>query len=346
MIAGKALSAKKSVEAAAGKRIVGSRAPEWSEDGGIVFVGVADWDKKITPAKSDEDPSNVEVWNARDVNVISEQAPRRAIATGTPSPPGTRTRTAWWCSEPTTGRPCNCRAPARARWRSTKRPTTRAACSAATTWTSTKWILGPAPAPKSPPGSFRRCGTAPVAVRLNFKDGDYWLYDLESGTSRDISKPTGANFINTDDDHPSPARPAWGVAGWTRNDASAIVYDQFDLWELPVDGSKPRRLTDGSADQVRHRYVNPEAAVTGGRGGRGGGGPQEPIDLSKPVYVSVYGEWTKKAGFARIAAGKVDRPVWADPPSPACARPRTPTCTHGKSKPSTFRPMPSPPAPT
>ena len=39
---------------------------------------------------------------------------------------------------------------------------------------------------------------------------------------------------------------------------------------------------------------------------------REPIDLAKPVYVSVYGEWTKKAGFARIAAGKVDRPVWVD----------------------------------
>ena len=48
----------------------------------------------------------------------------RAIATATSSPPGTWTRTAWRCSEPTTRRPCNCRAAARARWRSTRRPTT------------------------------------------------------------------------------------------------------------------------------------------------------------------------------------------------------------------------------
>src|SRR5205823_5709118 len=37
---------------------------------------------------------------------------------------------------------------------------------------------------------------------LNFKDGEYWIYDLESGASRNLSKPAGVSFINKDDDHP------------------------------------------------------------------------------------------------------------------------------------------------
>ena len=78
-----------------------------------------------------------------------------------------------------------------------------------------------------------------------------------------------------------------------------IVNGEFDLWELFPDGAKPKKLTDGAAEQVRHRYVNPEAPATGGRGGRGGGS-SEPIDLAKPVYVSVNGIWTKKNGYAAL----------------------------------------------
>ncbi len=108
-------------------------------------------------------------------------------------------------------------------------------------------------------------------------------------------------------------KPSWGVAGWTKNDASVLVYDECDIWELFPDGSKPRRLTDGAAEQVRHRYVNPEAAQTGGRGGRGGArADEEPIDLSKPVYLSLYGIWTKRSGYARLLDRKVDRAVWLD----------------------------------
>ncbi len=44
----------------------------------------------------------------------------------------------------------------------------------------------------------------------------------------------------------------------------------------------------------------------GGRGGRGGGA-RATIDLSKPVTLSAYGEYTKKAGFYELADGKLQR---------------------------------------
>jgi dipeptidyl aminopeptidase/acylaminoacyl peptidase len=125
-----------------------------------------------------------------------------------------------------------------------------------------------------------------------------------------VSRAAGVSFINKEDDHPNPTRPSWGVAGWTKNDASVIVYDEFDLWELYPDAAKPRRLTSGAADQVRHRYVDPDVARRGGRGGFNA--DQEPIDFTKPVYLSVYGTWNKKSGFARLTDGKVERAVWLD----------------------------------
>jgi len=107
------------------------------------------------------------------------------------------------------------------------------------------------------------------------------------------------------------------VAGWTKDDHSAIVYDAYDLWEIFPDGAKPKRLTDGGAEEVRHRYTRVSAtggAGRGGRGGRGGGGAaaNEWIDLDKPVYLALDGRWTKNTGYATLQNGKVERLVFAD----------------------------------
>src|SRR5262249_49059471 len=82
----------------------------------------------------------------------------------------------------------------------------------------------------------------------------------------------------------------FGVAGWTKNDAAVILYDKFDLWRVAPDGSRAVRLTDGGAEQVRHRYekLDPE---------------EEWIDTDKPIYVTLFGIWTKKSGFARLRPG-------------------------------------------
>jgi len=51
----------------------------------------------------------------------------------------------------------------------------------------------------------------------------------------------------------------------------------------------------------------------GQAGGRGGGAAaRATIDLSKPVLLSAYGEWTKKAGFYELANGAVKELVYED----------------------------------
>src|SRR5436305_73796 len=85
-------------------------------------------------------------------------------------------------------------------------------------------------------------------------------------------------------------QPPFGVAGWTKDDAAVLLYDKFDLWQVAPDGLRAVRLTDGAADQVRHRYekLDPE---------------EEWIDTSKPIYLSPFGIWSKKSGFARLRPG-------------------------------------------
>ena len=126
----------------------------------------------------------------------------------------------------------------------------------------------------------------------------------------------GKSFIDTDDDHPYE-KPIWGVGGWTK-DGSVLLYDKYDIWKVSPENGKVLNLTNGvgKAQQIQFRVVRYGAGGRGGRGGRGGGAPaddDEGIDLSKPLTLSAYGEWTKKSGYWTVTAGKAPTPlIWAD----------------------------------
>lgn len=66
---------------AADKRVVSYRRPEWSKDGRIIFIGIADWFDKAEGTKA-KDPSGaeeaagVDVWHWKDVDVMPLQKKR------------------------------------------------------------------------------------------------------------------------------------------------------------------------------------------------------------------------------------------------------------------------------
>src|SRR6185295_4814964 len=67
----------------------------------------------------------------------------------------------------------------------------------------------------------------------------------------------------------------------------------------------------------RYAAVEPDTAsaapgAPAGGGGRGGAGRGTKIDLSKPVTLSTYGEYTKKAGFAELANGQLKDLIYED----------------------------------
>jgi len=149
---------------------------------------------------------------------------------------------------------------------------------------------------------------------LYSQKGQWWSYDASTAKRANLTEKTKASFVDLEDDHPTPERSMYGVAGWAPGEAYVFVYDRFDLWRLSVDGSGAERLTRGREDSTVYRNVllDPDRAGGGGRGGFGGGGAAATIDLAKPVILSTTGEWNKKGGFARLAGGKIERLVWRD----------------------------------
>jgi dipeptidyl aminopeptidase/acylaminoacyl peptidase len=136
---------------------------------------------------------------------------------------------------------------------------------------------------------------------LYTEDETFWIYDMVSDSRVRIDELIPTSLVNTVDDHPMPERRPWGVGGWTEDDGSVLIYDRYDVWEVRADGSGATRLTLGAEGDVQHRYlrVDPE---------------QDFVDMTGPVYFSLFGEWTKKSGMARLngRGGDLERMIWED----------------------------------
>lgn len=130
--------------------------------------------------------------------------------------------------------------------------------------------------------------------------GHWWSYDLTTGARANLTARIPDPFVNVEDDHPVAERRPYGVGGWLIGDRAVVLYDRYDLWEVNPDGSHPVRLTRGREDSTVYRidWIDPETRV---------------IDPAKSVYLSMAGEWNKKSGYARLTIGRApERLIWVD----------------------------------
>ncbi len=151
--------------------------------------------------------------------------------------------------------------------------------------------------------------SSPDGLKLIYgKDGHYYVYDIVAKTHTNITAAIPTSFVNTDDDH-NVVKPLTGVIDWSNDSRNVLIRDLWDIWQVPVNGKdKAVNLTqNGQQSGIRYqmRFVLDEE--------------EKGIDLSKPVYVRMYGEKTKKSGIGLIqSSGKtglkpgVQPLVWED----------------------------------
>jgi len=149
-------------------------------------------------------------------------------------------------------------------------------------------------------------GTSPDGESLlYYDDGNFFVYSMKTGQSKNITMGAPVSFIDTEDDH-NVVKPPTQPMGWTKDSKSVLISDNWDIWQIPVDGGTPVNLTvNGKKDQIRYqRRLALEPLEERADG----------IDLSKPQYFSVYGEWTKKGGIGRLDPGKpgIANVLWGD----------------------------------
>jgi dipeptidyl aminopeptidase/acylaminoacyl peptidase len=298
----------------AGMRTVSTRRLSWSDDGRTLFLGIAKWEDKTEPAgrggrgagagAGADAPSTVEVWHAKDVIVM----PKQKI-----DAPADRRRSllAAWRVESGTFVPLG-----KDLANEQVTPIRKTALGYVAEWSkyafnrsigrpaADLFLVDLATGARTPLRSNindRFVSAGPSGRFLLFIEGDhYWTVNLATRAVVNITKAIPTSFIDKESDQTSPQKPPFGVAGWTRDDGAVLLNDKYDVWAVASDGSRAERLTSGAAEQVRHRLVRLDP-------------DEEWIDLAKPIYVSVFGEWTKKSGYARRdPAGAVIRLVWLD----------------------------------
>lgn len=164
----------------------------------------------------------------------------------------------------------------------------------------------------------RTYGTSPDSKWfLYLKDKHIIAYNLESATSFVLDATAKRLFVDVDDDHAAD-KPLYGIAGWARDGKSVLVNDEFDIWQLPLDpAGKPVNVTNGMGASQQIVFRLARLSGGGGRGGRGGGGggaaDDDGIDMSKPLFMSAYGQWTKKSGYYEATPGQNPKAlIWDD----------------------------------
>lgn len=147
----------------------------------------------------------------------------------------------------------------------------------------------------------RTLGLSPDSEHyLYWKDGDVWDYRIAEDRHVDLTASAPVDFTNLEYDR-FGEKPPHGIAGFADDGDGVVLYDRWDLWLQPYDGSPARSLTQGfgADDEIRLRYVRTD--------------PDEDfIDLDEPLLLDAYGEWTKKAGFFELDGEDLTELTWED----------------------------------
>jgi dipeptidyl aminopeptidase/acylaminoacyl peptidase len=119
------------------------------------------------------------------------------------------------------------------------------------------------------------------------KTGQWFTYRVADGARVNLTgKIQGVGFQQENDtpDLPGP----WGTGGWTANDASVLLYDKFDIWDVKPDGSGARMITggEGRKQQISFRYrsLDPEEKV---------------VPTNRPLLLAATDDRTRATGFYR-----------------------------------------------
>ena len=107
-------------------------------------------------------------------------------------------------------------------------------------------------------GIFRRATLSPggrYVTWFGMDDYDWYLYDIVSGATRNLTETLDVEFDIEDWDTPQAAS-SYGIGGWLRGDEGVLIYDRYDIWLLRPDGSEARMITEGygRANDLSFRY--------------------------------------------------------------------------------------------
>ena len=113
-------------------------------------------------------------------------------------------------------------------------------------------------------------------------DSTWYTYDINSKAYTALTK--GKVFYDELND--SPKYPSsYGLAGFTKDDDSMILYDRYDIWEFDPKSGLGNRLTKGRETKTKYRYVKLDDE-------------ERFLDPKGKWLLTTFNEETKNSGYA------------------------------------------------
>ncbi len=134
-------------------------------------------------------------------------------------------------------------------------------------------------------------GNAAISPQGNYiywfslPDTAWFTYAVRSGQIFKLNQGLKEKFADEQDDHPDYPNP-YGIAGWTENDGSLLVYDRYDIWAFDPENRKaPVNLTQtGRKEKLVFRNIRLDQE-------------EKFFKADQILLLSVFDETTKQSGY-------------------------------------------------
>lgn len=155
------------------------------------------------------------------------------------------------------------------------------------------------------PTGFSDSGLSPDGRYFAYYRDDGWnVYNFATGKHTPLRAGNTQQFTSLDElgnIHP------YGIAGWDSNTHSLLLYDAYDIWKIPLDGTKSVRLTSGKEKKIRYRIVEPKSSEFLQSNFRGHINPS--YNLAKGLLLSAKSD--NETGYFQMgASGKLRKVVF------------------------------------
>jgi dipeptidyl aminopeptidase/acylaminoacyl peptidase len=151
-------------------------------------------------------------------------------------------------------------------------------------------------------GQVRLSPGAQYVVWYSNPDTAWYCYSIAGQSTVKLNEGLNVSFADEEDDHPYYPS-AYGMAGFTTNDGSVLIYDRYDIWMFDPENKKPPvNLTRiGRKERIRFRYVKLD--------------PEERfINVEEDIYLTAFHELSRQSGLYRLSVkdGKLIRLMMGD----------------------------------
>lgn len=94
----------------------------------------------------------------------------------------------------------------------------------------------------------------PKGHRVLYYHAKNWhVYNVDTKQTRNLTESLDVPFYNEDHDYPSQV-PGYGIGGWVNGGDAALIYDKYDIWQIPLIRGNHRNITDGKGREERRIF--------------------------------------------------------------------------------------------